>query len=668
MTLPLARVGDEASGAVAAWRSYTPILLVALLGVLSTWLVAGRITHLEHHRRFAAFSEASRDRLLVIQRELDFALGLVQDLGSFFDTAPRVSRRQFREFVGPTLKRNRAIHSLQWVPRVLLQERRDFVARVRPGIPRFQIQDLLMASGERFPAPERPIHFPIFYVQPYPENTPLLGQDLAGDPEVLKTLLSAAEQRTLQVGKSPPLDVKEDISLFAVYRPVFTRPEEIEGLDMLGEVEAETNRSEGKELRGYVIGVFRFGQLIEQALTSLGASGVDIAFWLEEEGKEPRLTYVHRSRAWDELQQRGDENPVVATYEGQVRAANMSWNLVFAPVPGAFQTEGWSGWMIPVMGAAVTTLTCVYLFALIGRDRQVRRLVAERTLELSRANEALNTEILERRRAEQALQYLNMTLEHRVERRSAESERRARDLEQFAYVASHDLKAPLRGIANLSEWLKEDLKDCLTPETQEQLDLLRDRVARMHALIEGLLAYSRIGRVAGNLEDVAVGELVATLVDSLDPPRGFRVEIAPDLPVLHTDRLHLSQVFSNLIANAIRHHDRDRGRVRVAGQDLGEFWLFSVDDDGPGIPPEFRDKVFLMFQTLVVKDYGANTGIGLALVKKLVEEHGGSIHLEDSTLKKKNRKGCRFVFTWPRREEAGDTGGDEIPTNRELTT
>jgi signal transduction histidine kinase len=312
-------------------------------------------------------------------------------------------------------------------------------------------------------------------------------------------------------------------------------------------------------------------------------------------------------------------------------------------------------------------LTCVYLFALIGRDRQVRRLVAERTLELSRANEALNTEIAERRRAEQALQYLNITLEHRVERRTAESERRARDLEQFAYVTSHDLKAPLRGIANLAEWLKEDLHDRLTPETQEQLDLLRDRVARMNALIEGLLEYSRIGRVAGSLEEVDVGPLVATLVDSLDPPTGFRVEIASDLPVLHTDRLHLSQVFANLITNAIRHHDRDQGWVGVSGRDLGDRWLFAVEDDGPGIPLEFRDKVFLMFQTLGVKDYGANTGIGLALVKKLVEEHGGTIHLEDASLEKGIRRGCRFIFTWPRREQAGDPGGDDVQTNRDVT-
>ncbi|MBK8637841.1 MAG: CHASE domain-containing protein [Chromatiaceae bacterium] len=663
MRWPQAKVGEWLAEAAAFWRSYGPIFVVALLGALGTWLVSARIADLENQRHFAAFSEAARDRLLVIQRELDYSLGLVQDLGSFFDAASMVTRRQFREFVGPTLKRNRIIQSLQWAPRVTGDQRRDFVAKVRPRIPRFQVQDQA-ASGESQPAPERPVHFPILYVQPYPENTSLLGMDLAGIPRVMELLSKAAELRTLLVGEPETRQGQDGESLFSIYRPVFTRVEEGEGLEMPNDVDAEPVGIEDQEVRGFAIGVFRFGELIDEAMASLGPSGVDIAFWSRDDTQKQHLFYVHRSRLRDEANGRTDS--IATSYQGQVQAGDLTWTLVCTPVPGAFQTKGWGVWLIPLMGLVFTLLTCVYLLALTGRDRQVRRLVAERTLELSRANEALNVEIAERCRAEQAMQCLNMTLEHRVERRTFESERRARDLEQFAYVASHDLKAPLRGIANLSEWLKEDLQDRLTPETQEQLDLLRDRVARMNALIEGLLEYSRIGRVAGSLEEVDVGPLVAEVVDTLAPPSHFKVKIALGLPVLHTDRLHLSQVFANLIANAIRHHDRDRGWVRVSGQDLGDLWLFAIEDDGPGIPPEFQDKVFLMFQTLSVKDYGVNTGIGLALVKKLVEEHGGAIRLEDLADRKGKRRGCRFVFTWAKREQALDPGGDDVQTNRDL--
>jgi signal transduction histidine kinase len=659
------RLGRQAETPATLW-SYTPIFLVALLGVLASWLVSARIGELEHQRRFASFSEAARDRLLVVQRELDYALGLVQDLGGFFDAASRVTRRQFREFVAPTLKRNRAIQSLQWAPRVTREERRDFAAKVRLGIPRFQIQDPL-PGGDRRPAPDRPVHFPILFVQPYPENTPLLGLDLAAEPQVLELLNLAVERRTLVVGEPEGQDDKPEGSHFAVYRPVFSRVEDLEGLEAPGETDLEPGSIEEREVRGFAVGVFRFGALIDQALASLGPSGVDIAFWTAGEGGERRLFHVHRSRARDGADWPGDSQPIAATYEGQVRVGDQTWTLVCAPVPGAFSAEGWGGSLVLVGGLAFTFLTCIYFFALIGRDRQVRRLVAERTLELSHTNEALNKEIADRRRAEEALQYLNITLEQRVERRTAESERRARDLEQFAYVASHDLKAPLRGIANLSEWLKEDLQERLTPETQEQLDLLRDRVARMNALIEGLLAYSRIGRAAGSLETVDVGQLVREVVDSLDPPPDFQVEIAPDLPTLHTDRLHLSQVFANLITNAIRHHDREAGLVRIARRAEGERWVFSVEDDGPGIPPEFRHKIFLMFQTLAVKDYGVNTGIGLALVKKLVEEHGGTIHIEDADLRQDGRRGSRFVFSWPRQEQAAEDGADQITTQQEAS-
>ncbi len=660
------RAGGRGESPAALLWSYTPIFLVALLGALASWLVSARIGELEHQRRFASFSEAARDRLLVVQREMDYALGLVQDLGGFFDAASRVSRRQFREFVGPTLKRNRAIQSLQWAPRVTREERRDFAAKVRLGIPRFQIQDPT-PGGDRRPAPDRPVHFPVLFVQPYPENTPLLGLDLAAEPRVFELLNLAVERRTLVVGEPEGQDDKPEGARFAVYRPVFSRVEELEGPEVTGETDLEPGTIEEREVRGFAVGVFRFGTLIDQALASLGPSGVDIAFWAEGAGGQRRLFHVHRSRARDGASWPGDSQPITATYEGQIRVGDQTWTLVCAPVPGAFSAEGWGGSLILGGGLAFTFLTCIYFFALIGRDRQVRRLVAERTLELSRSNEALNKEIADRRRAEEALQYLNITLEQRVERRTAESERRARDLEQFAYVASHDLKAPLRGIANLSEWLKEDLQDRLTPETQEQLDLLRDRVARMNALIEGLLAYSRIGRAAGSLETVDVGQLVREVVDSLDPPLEFQVEIAPDLPTLHTDRLHLSQVFANLIANALRHHDREAGLVRIACRAEGARWVFSVEDDGPGIPPEFRHKIFLMFQTLAVKDYGVNTGIGLALVKKLVEEHGGTIHFEDADLGRDSRRGSRFVFSWPRQEQAAEDGADEITTQQEAS-
>ncbi len=230
----------------------------------------------------------------------------------------------------------------------------------------------------------------------------------------------------------------------------------------------------------------------------------------------------------------------------------------------------------------------------------------------------------------------------KIQRRQEELERSNRDLDQFAYVASHDLKAPLRAIATLAGWIEEDLRDQLTGDSKEQMRLLRSRVARMDALIEGVLHYSRVGRMESEGEEVDVGELLKEVIELQAPPPGFAVVVEPGMPTITTKRLRLGQVFSNLINNAIKYHHRGEGRIDVRAERRDGCYQFTVEDDGPGIAPEHHDRVFVMFQTLQPRDQFESTGLGLALVKKLVEEEGGKITLESEA-----GRGARFRFTWP---------------------
>lgn len=229
-----------------------------------------------------------------------------------------------------------------------------------------------------------------------------------------------------------------------------------------------------------------------------------------------------------------------------------------------------------------------------------------------------------------------------IQKRQEELERSNRDLDQFAYVASHDLKAPLRAIATLSGWIEEDLEGKLSPEAGEQMRLLRSRVQRMDGLIEGILQYSRVGRMDSHGEHVDVGAMLQEIIEFLSPPSEFEVTVAPDMPVLVTKRLRLEQIFSNLINNAIKYHDRRDGKVDVSVRRNGRFYEFSVADDGPGIAEEHHEKVFMMFQTLQPRDQVESTGLGLSLVKKLVEEEGGSVGISSEL-----GKGATFHFTWP---------------------
>ncbi|MBD0304281.1 MAG: PAS domain S-box protein [Tolypothrix sp. T3-bin4] len=220
-------------------------------------------------------------------------------------------------------------------------------------------------------------------------------------------------------------------------------------------------------------------------------------------------------------------------------------------------------------------------------------------------------------------------------------EKRNQELDQFAYVASHDLKAPLRAIANLSEWIEEDLAEQLTEDTRHQMNLLRGRVHRMEALINGLLQYSRVGRLDTTNSIVSVADLLADAIDSLTPPQTFTIEVTPGMPTFMTERLPLEQVFTNLISNALKHHPRLDGKVQISVQDLKSFYEFTVADDGAGIAPQYHEKVFGIFQTLEARDKSENTGIGLAIVKKIVERQGGTICLESQ-----EGLGAKFRFTW----------------------
>jgi signal transduction histidine kinase len=277
--------------------------------------------------------------------------------------------------------------------------------------------------------------------------------------------------------------------------------------------------------------------------------------------------------------------------------------------------RGWAQLGMTVV-SILASLGAIYLFDRIERDRQEGlRIMRSQARDLVQLN--------------QVLAHTNVMLGDRN-----------RELDQFAYVSSHDLKAPLRAIANLSEWIEEDLEGQASPEVQQHLSLLRRRVHRMEALINGLLDYSRVGRSQVPIETVNVATLLAEVIDSLDPPPTFRVE-AKAMPTIQTRRLPLSQVFSNLISNAIKHCHRQDGKIWITAQQKNKFYEFSVSDNGQGIAPEHQTRIFTIFQTLEPRDKTENTGIGLSLVKKIVETEGGQVWVESEL-----GKGATFRFTW----------------------
>lgn len=220
-----------------------------------------------------------------------------------------------------------------------------------------------------------------------------------------------------------------------------------------------------------------------------------------------------------------------------------------------------------------------------------------------------------------------------------------KELDQFAYIVSHDLKAPLRAINNLSQWIEEDLEGKLEGDTVRNFELLRGRIHRMEALINGILQYSRAGRVKSENVTIDTHHFLKEIVTNLSPPAHFNIVIESSLPVIEAEKIALDQVFSNFISNAIKYNNNPEPFIKVTGQDLGNEYKFGVWDNGPGIAPEFHEKVFMIFQTLQAKDTVESTGVGLAIVKKIVEEKGGKVWLESEP-----GKGTAFFFTLPKEE------------------
>ena len=244
---------------------------------------------------------------------------------------------------------------------------------------------------------------------------------------------------------------------------------------------------------------------------------------------------------------------------------------------------------------------------------------------------AIRAEITERKRLEEH----NATILRDLEAANKE-------LTDFAYIVSHDLKAPLRGMSTLAGWLLSDYADKLGDEGRNQLQLMKQRVHRLSDLVDGILAYSRAGRHREKRLAVELDRTARTVIDLLSPPPHIQVAIADALPSIEIEAFKAQQLLQNLIGNAIKYMDKPAGRITLDCTREGKLWHFSVADNGPGIDAKYFGKVFQLFQTLAPRDKVEGTGVGLALAKRIVEGEGGTIWLE-STL----GSGATFHFTLP---------------------
>lgn len=294
------------------------------------------------------------------------------------------------------------------------------------------------------------------------------------------------------------------------------------------------------------------------------------------------------------------------------------WHVVFQSNAGdQFQGVGFFPWFLLFVAIFFTILVSFFLLLITQKNQKNKLMLAT----INQQSSAMEDMV-------EALQRSND------------------ELQKFAYVASHDLKSPMRAIDNIAQWLEEDLGDHFDEKSKNHMKNLHGRVARMNKLLDDLLEYSRAGRVTKSYEIVPLETIITNITNLLDVPPHIKVSCDESIKKIELPTMPLSQVFQNLVDNAVKHHNKDVGNITITGGEEGSFYRFSVTDDGPGIDEAYHSKIFEIFQTLKPRDEVEGCGMGLALIKKIIEMHQGSI-----TVQSRVGEGTSFTFTWPKNFE-----------------
>ncbi len=282
---------------------------------------------------------------------------------------------------------------------------------------------------------------------------------------------------------------------------------------------------------------------------------------------------------------------------------------------------------------------------LIDAFNEMLNQIHKRDLDLVNANEHLEKKVEER---------TSELKEEVVVRRKAEEALAAavkklimsnKELREFTRVTAHDLKTPVRGIGVLSGWIAEDYSDKFDEEGREKARLLAVRAKRMNNLLDSIIQYSQLTLSGCKDEKLDLNVLLQDVIKAMNPPDDIEIIVENKLPTIWAVRRHIGQVFENLLDNAIKYMDKPEGKISIGCAEEGDYWQFSVADNGPGIEEKYFEKIFKIFQILSIRDETESIGIGLPIVKKIVEIYDGLIWVKSTP-----GLGSTFFFTLPKEQ------------------
>ena len=532
--------------------------------------------------RVSEILESIDRRMVAYTQTLQGGLGLLK-------VSDSVNRSEWRTYV-KTLELDRLFPGIQGLGYAKWMQPQDVSAFEqsvrREGFPKFRIR----------PAGHRSHYTSIQFIEPFDRrNRAAFGYDMYSESSRRNAMALARDIGAVTISARVRLlqEINEDVqSGFLMYLPHYGKG---------GTPETADDRR--RHLTGFVYAAFRMRDLME-GTTDLNIPNARLRIY-DGDGRDPNALMYDSRRGMP------IRDPLFSRSE-PISIGQHHWTMKLTSQP---EFEG----QIDIQKAHVVlfagVLTSLMFFSVLWAFATTRQ------------------------RAQTLANQMTIALnEH-----SRELTRSNEELQQFAYVASHDLKAPLRGIDHLATWVEEDLGEKLDGEARENMSLLRGRIKRLEALLDDLLAFSRAGKVDAPVERVILEDFIPDVFALLDPEEKFELILEAEIATIRTRRSTLEQVFLNLFSNAIKHHDAESdGQVYVTVRESDEHYEFTIADNGPGIPPAHRERVFQMFQTLRPRDDVEGSGIGLAIIRKIIEQQGGKITIEDGS----DGCGVLFRFSW----------------------
>lgn len=626
-----------------AHQAWLPTLVVAA-GVVVTIFLYQALEHRERELTQVRFESIAEDHIQTIERRIQDVFEAVHLMAGFHQGAPRLSPRDFEIYARSLRHRRPGLRMLVWAPRVEHEQRRRLEEEVRAH------HDLPFAirqrndEGELVPAEERDVYYPVLFIHPFEPHKPIWGLDLAARAPADEALDRASESgeltATAPIILHSELDAMRSIWAFQAVYDQFMPDDDATMAGVVAGV------FEPREMIHGILPVFVRGDILLEIRDAEAAEPYDLVYHSVLEGDQsgddaeasnesdepdratpsPRWRMVAAEAADEVLpfleEEALEEHEIV--HRETINVGARRWQVRAMPSNDFLQAQRtWAPLAVLVGGLGVTVLLGLYLNNVLTRARQVEQEVDQRTAELREMTGAL--------------------------RRSNQS------LEEFAYIASHDLQEPLRKVRGFSEMLMADAGDQLAEQHRDYLERMQNAVTRMQDLISGLLAYSRVTTQSQEPQVVDLTQIVHQVVADLElriRETNGNVTVA-DLPEIEADPVQMRQLFQNLISNGLKFHRPDvPPRVEVRGEMLRSGRCrIEVTDNGIGLPSDEVDRIFKPYQRLHRRDAYDGTGMGLPVCKKIVERHGGTI-----TARGEPNHGATFTVILPCHQTLGDAG------------